>query len=235
MDLQSSDVQLITSYWQSLNFFKDVQKPLLNDLLYGAEVVTNQPNKIIFYEGENADYFGFVLSGMYKLFKTNQLGQRTIMDFVIDGDMIAGLLMTSNNSIYPVTVKSISESRFLKIPKTTFNKFWCSNPEVIRKMQNVNAERVRSHQLVREAQRLPLEQRVAWVLVKLFSRAADQNKILKVCFSRSDIADATGAALESVIRVFSLWNSAGYLTKDADCELIDLNKIEKHILVQTRL
>lgn len=230
MGLQASDISLSSSNWQNLNFFKDTPYHLLKDLLCGAEVVTSRQNKIIFYEGESADNFGFVLSGMYKLFKKNQFNQRSIMDFVLEGDMIAGLLMASDNSTYPVTVKSISESRFLKIPKTTYNQFWCSNSEVMRKMQIANADRVRSHQIMREAQRLPLEQRVAWTLVKLFSRAADQNKILCVNFSRSDIADTMGAALESVIRVFSQWTQAGYITNKDDCELIDLKQISRIVL-----
>lgn len=221
---------LSASFWQQIDFFKDVPPAVLKDLLYNSEVIPTNAKKVIFYTGEPADHFGFVIEGAYKIFQTDQLGRRVVMDFVTSGGMVAGLLMAADNCVYPVTVQSMNAGKFLKIPKATYNDFWCKSAEIMKKVQIANMERVRSLQTLREAQRLPLEQRVAWVLVKLLGKFSGNNNYLKVYFSRADIADAIGAAPESVIRVFSQWTKDGLIEIKNDEEFINLSTLKEKFL-----
>lgn len=229
MALNYSMQTLSSGFCQQLDFFKGVPPILLKDLLQNSEAVQTNPKKIIFYSGEPADHFGFVIEGVYKIFQTDQLGRRVIMDFVSPGGMIAGLLMAEDDAVYPVTVQSINLGKFLKIPKSTYNEFWCKNAEIMKKVQIAIMQRVKSLQTLREAQRLPLEQRVAWVLVKLLGLSSENN-YLKVYFSREDIADAIGVAPESIIRVFSQWMKDGLIENKNDGEFINLEEINKKFL-----
>jgi len=231
MNAEPKIQSLSASCWQHIDFFKGVPAETLKELLYDSEVLQTNIKKIIFYGGETADHFGFVIEGVYKIFQNDQLDRRVIMDFVTSGGIIAGLLMAADNAVYPVTVQSMNSGKFLKIPKSTYNNFWCKSAEIMKKVQIANMERVRSLQTLREAQRLPLEQRVAWVLIKLLGKFSEDNNYLKVYFSRTDIADAIGAAPESVIRVFSQWTKDGLIEIKNDEEFINLARIKEKFLL----
>lgn len=228
MNLQTQTQMLSSSSWQKINFFKGLPLEILKDLLRDSEIITIGPKKILFHEGDRADHFGFVIDGVFKLHRIDPLGQRVAIDFVSAGEIIAGLLMASEDSAYPVTVQSLTPSKFLKISKTTYNDLWGKSSEVMRRIQIASQERVLSLQTMCEAQRLPLEQRVAWIILRQLARFPESNNFLKVYFSRVDVADAVGAASESVIRVFSKWIKDGIIvTKDGE-EFIDLGRLNQN-------
>lgn len=228
MNTSTQALSLSTGFWQKIDFFRDLSPELLKEILFESEIVDTNSRKNVFYEGEPADHFGFVVEGVFKLHRTDQLGQRVAMDFVTPGGMIAGLLMAAEGAVYPVNVHSIKTGKFLKIPKSTYNKFWCHRPEIMKKVQIANMERVRSLQLLRESQRLPLEQKVAWVIVKLMADFREKEKFLKIYFTRVDIADAVGAAPESVIRVFGKWLKDGLILIRDNEEFADLEKLKQN-------
>lgn len=230
----NADIQkqlpLSSSFWQQIDFFKGVPRDILKDLLSGSEIICTNAKKIIFHEGEPAEHFGFVIEGFFKLFRSHPPGRNIIMDFSTSGGMIASLLMASEDSVYPVTVQSIGPGRFLKIPKATFNEYWVKSSEIMKKVQNENMQRVGSLLTMREAQRLPLAQRVAWVLIRLLGKHPENNKYLKVYFTRADIADAIGASPESVIRVFSQWLKDGLIEVKSNEEFINLSALNEKFL-----
>ena len=217
---------LSKSFWHGINFFDGFSPEVLREILDGAEIVATTPKKTVFYEGDPADHFGFVIEGVFKIYRADQLGNRVIMDFVKPGGLVAGLLMASDNTNYPVTVQSVNAGKFLKIPKLTYTNYWCQQTEIIKKFQNANLQRVQSIQTLRDSQRFPLEQKVAWVLIKLLVYK-EANGYQKIYFSRVDIADAIGAASESVIRVFSKWLKDGVVVVRDGEEFIDLKKINE--------
>lgn len=217
---------LSKSFWHGINFFDGFSPEVLREILDGAEIVATTPKKTVFYEGDPADHFGFVIEGVFKLHRSDQLKNRVIMDFVKSGGLVAGLLMASENTTYPVSLQSVNSGKFLKIPKATYNNFWCQRPEIIKKFQNANMKRVQSIQTLRDSQRLPLEQKVAWVLTKLLVDK-EENGFQKIYCSRVDIADAVGAASESVIRIFSKWLKDGVIVQKNGEEYIDLNKLNE--------
>lgn len=222
--LNSQD--LSKSFWHGTDFFDGFAPEVLREILDGAEIIETIPKKTVFYEGDPADHFGFVIEGAFKLHRADTLGHRVVMDFVKSGGLIGGLLMAAEDSTYPVNVQSLKSGKFLKIPKITYTKFWCQRPEVIKRFQIANMERVQSIQFLRDSQRLPLEQKVAWVLTKHLVDKED-NGYFKMYFSRVDIADTVGAASESVIRVFSKWlKEAVIVVKDGE-EFMDLKKLNE--------
>ncbi|MFZ3230689.1 MAG: Crp/Fnr family transcriptional regulator [Pseudobdellovibrio sp.] len=230
MNKFSNEQFLSSGFLQKLDFFSDLPTEMLNQLLIGNELVTTTSKQNLFNQEDSADYFGFVVKGIYSLSKINALDQRVVMDFVSPGGMIAGLIMASDTSLYPVTVQSIGSGQFLKIPKTTYRKYWMNNGQVMQKVQIANLERVQALQSVRETQRFSLEQKIAWVLLKLFSNFADKNNRLTINFSRRDIADAAGVSTESIIRTFSQWSIDGIIQKNDNIESVDLLQLQSKII-----
>lgn len=130
------------TFWQRPNFFRELSPDSIPPLLEGAAIVETSPKEVLFNKGDPADHFGFVIEGVFKLHRADNLGHRVVMDFVKSGGLIAGLLMAAEDSTYPVNVQSLKAGKFLKIPKITYTKFWCQRPEVIKRFQIANMERV---------------------------------------------------------------------------------------------
>lgn len=234
MNLQAQTKTLSTSSWQKIDFFRGLPPEILKDILSDSEIISAGPKKILFHEGDRADHFGFVIDGIFKLHRVDPLGQRVAIDFVSTGGIIAGLLMASEDSVYPVTVQSLKHSKFLKISKRIYNDLWSKSPEIMKRIQNASQERVLSLQTMCEAQRLPLEQRVAWIILRQLAKFPENDNFLKVYFSRVDVADAVGAASESVIRVFSKWIKDGIIVTKGGEEFIDLSKLNRNYFFLNR-
>lgn len=226
MSINTNAIDLSRGIWQRIEFFSGLAPDLSGSLLEGSEIIEAAPKKIVFYKDDSADHFGFVIEGIFKIHRPDQHGDRVAMDFVRPGGLIAGLLMADDKSTYPVNVQSVKAGKFLKIPKTTYSNFWCKKPEIIKKFQSANLERMQSVQILRDSQRLPLEQKVAWVLLKLLVDLEEDSNFMKIYFSRVDIADAIGAASESVIRVFSKWLKESIIVNKNGEEYVDLTKLQ---------
>lgn len=201
---------LFSSPWQRIAFFHGLPPQLVHGLLEDADFSPAKSKEIIFRQDETAESFGFVVEGLVRLFRKNQKDQRVIMDFVGPGGLIGGLLMAHPHAVYPITAQFIGPGQFLRIPKSTYQRYWMNEPEVIRRTQNANMERMLAIQSTRELQKYSLEEKLISILLRF---APDQQGDLLVNLSRTDLADMIGASVESVIRVFSAWEKEGLLVK----------------------
>lgn len=227
MNHTDSSLFLSSGFLQKINFFKDFSVDLTNQLLEDHKIVNTKHKQNVFEQDEQADHFGFVVQGTYSLSKINLAQQRTILDFVSAGGMVAGLLMSLPQASYPVTVQSAGPGQFLTISKDVYKKYWMNNGPVMQKVQVANIERVQSLQTMRDTQRFSLEQKVAWVLLKLLSNSNDLENEFKLKISRRDIADAAGVSTESIIRTLSLWTNDGLIKNTGSDEFINLQLVQK--------
>jgi CRP-like cAMP-binding protein len=227
--LQQNAFLLFSSPWQRLPFFSNLPQGLITGLLEDSIFKQTKNKEMIFKQNEPAEAFGFVVEGLVRLYRFNPKGQRVVMDFVGPGGMIGGLLMAQTEITYPVTAQSIGPGQFLKIPKATYLKHWMNHPEVIRRTQNANLERMQAIHSTRELQKYPLEEKLAQILLTMGS---PMESIIEMRVSKTDLADMVGACVESVIRIFSAWEKNGWLKRaDHGYEKIDKIKLQERIAV----
>jgi CRP-like cAMP-binding protein len=220
---------LFSSPWQRLPFFHGLPAPLVHQLLQGARFQNVKSREIIFQQDRPADTFGFVVEGLVRLFRKNPKGQRVLMDIVGPGGMVGGLLMTTPNSVFPVTAQATGPGQFLRIPRLTYTEFWLQHPEVIQRTQTANLERMQAIQSTRELQKYSLEEKLIQVLLRL---SACQNGHVLVSISRTDLSDMIGASVESVIRVFSKWEKEGFVQWSSDGkEMISKERLLERVTV----
>lgn len=211
--------------WQQLDFFRGLPAKVVMDALSDSECLDTRIKQVIFQQGDKADHFAFVISGLFRLVRSDQHGRRVVLDLVGTGGIFGGLLMSQPEARYPISVQSVGVGKLLKISRQQFQETWSNNGELMRRLQVANIERVNNLQGLREAQRLPMEEKIAWAILQIFSRHCLENgneKELLIDFARADIADMVGVASESVIRTFSKWQEWGIIKTSKEDEILRL-------------
>ncbi|MGZ5278455.1 MAG: Crp/Fnr family transcriptional regulator [Pseudobdellovibrionaceae bacterium] len=217
---------LFSSPWQKIPFLSGLDPFLIQRLLIGSELVSTKARQVVFSQNTSADAFGFVIEGLFRLQRMNEKNQRIIMDFAAPGSMVGSLLMCHPQIQYPISLESIGKGQFLKIPKQTYLQSWIQDPEVIRRTQMANQERMMAIQFVREWQKYPLEEKVASLLLHLSPMTDNWVRL-----SRTDISDVVGASVESVIRVFSQWEKLGLIQKiEKRKEIFNRERLQTEVL-----
>lgn len=219
-------VQLSSAPWQQLEFFRGLPAKTVADAVSESKCLETQTKQMIFRQGEAADHFAFVIKGLFRLSRGDQHGRRVVLDLVGPGGLFGGLLMSQPGSRYPISVQSVGAGKLLLVSRQQFLDHWSQNGELMRRVQVANIERVNALQGLRQAQRLPMEEKIAWAILQVFSRHDQANELL-IDFSRADIADMVGVAPESVIRTFSKWQEWGIITNSKMDEVLGLAQLKE--------
>lgn len=199
----------------------------LEGLCQSGQVVVSSHRDKVFQFNDPADYFGFVLSGAYKLSRPTPAGDEIIVHFTTPGDFVAAFIMAQPKPVFPVTVTAMGPSRFVKIPRSVFLSAWKNRPELILKIQSELSSRMGQMHTQKALQKAPLSAKVAALLMELVERHANQNEmIVPLPLTRKEIADSLGASVESVIRIMSDWSKRGLIqTSDQNIKIIKPEQI----------
>lgn len=221
--MEKQFVSLISSPWQRIAFFDGLGQQVVSELLEGSSIINTKSRQVVFKQDNPAEYFGFVTSGLFRLTRINANGQRSVLDFVGSGGLVGILLMSQENSLYPVSVQSIGPGQFLQIPRDTYSRHWLQHPEIVRRVQASTLERMDFFQWIREIQRFGLEKKVACLLLRLCPGEHPELHL-----SRTDIADVLGSSVEAVIRILSAWEKSGIIQVDnLGREILEIERLKQ--------
>lgn len=207
--------------------FQGLKTSEVEALCEGGHVVVTPHHHYLFQHGHDAHFFGFVLSGAYKLLKPSPQGEDTIIYFSTPGDIIGVLVMAQPGSQYPLSSIAMGPSRFLKIPRETYLKNWVQFPDVILKTQSLLSSRIRQLHNQKVMSKANLHSKLAFVLIEILKKAQDKDDLtLPLPITRKELADNLGTSVESVIRIMSEWSKEGVLeTKDQHIKILDLKRV----------
>lgn len=193
--------------------FAETTRNDLLKLIDGGRVLVHHHRQTFVEMGDQADVFGIVLEGAYKLLKPTPRGDDFIVYFATPGDAVGALLMGQGPNVrYPISVRSLGFSRMIAIPKATFKNHWKSNASMLLRINSLLFTRLGFLQDEKVLTRAPLFQRIAWFLVKMLERNIDGDvPVIPVPLTRQEIADHLGVSVESVIRIMSQWTQQGIL------------------------
>lgn len=213
------------------SIFEGFAKNQILELCQGGGIVSSSHRDLLFQFGDEAFYFGIVLSGAYKLTKPSPVGEDVIVHFSTPGDVIAAFIMAQPKALYPVSAIAMGPSRFLKIPKDNYLTYWKQKPDLIFRVQNLLSSRMNMLQDQKVMFKSPLSQKVALLLLSLLDKQSSHgNASLKLPMTRKEIADNLGASVESVIRIMSDWSKQGIIqTADQQIQVLKVDKIIEHL------
>ncbi len=161
--------------------------------------------RVIFQEGTPPMGLYYLNRGKVKIFKQGDSGKKQIVRLAKKGDVI-GYRALISGEVYSATAEVIGGACFCFIPKETFFDIITSNPEVsIKLMRRLTQDLNLIERMLVYTTQKSVRERVALTLLALKETYGFETDgaTINVELSREDIANITGTATESVIRLLS--------------------------------
>jgi CRP-like cAMP-binding protein len=178
--------------------FSTLDDDELNELANLAKERSYVTDEVIFWDGDNAEWFYIIAEGKVKVLKHSSTGREFIIAFFGPGEMF-GEVAVFENKPYPASAQAVAETRVVGIRREDFLSFLAERPQVAVRIINVLGGRLRDAQSrLRDLAGERVEQRIASVLLMLSSKLG-----LNLPFTRQELADMAGTTIETAIRVMS--------------------------------
>jgi CRP-like cAMP-binding protein len=134
-------------------------------------------------------------------------------------------------AVYPISAKSMGQTRVLRMPKSLFRSYWQTDALVQSRMNGLLYQRMSTIQDDKTMSTSPLRVRIAHLLLRHLDQESEfVSQNLSLNLTRQEIADALGVAVESVIRAMREWVEDGTITRSADTKLERIN-IQKLVVL----
>lgn len=188
----------------------DLDAEALGALVAQASVRSYRASTVIIEKGDEASALYVVLSGRVRVFSADDKGKEYVLNELGPGDYL-GELALIDDCTRTASVLTLVASRFLVIPKASFQAFLTSHPSVAVHLLKALAARVRK--LTEEVERLALCDVYGRLANTLNSRAvAEDGRRITDALTQRDLAALVGASREMISRIFKDLKSGGYIS-----------------------
>lgn len=210
---------------QKTQFFHDLSTDEMNALFKDAKYRDVANHKALFSQGQDANSFAVVFFGGFKILRVAHKNEKSILHFGVPGDLLGAMFMTQANSIYSVSVIAMGPSAAIEVPKNIFLENWEGNSKIRGKLKNHFFQRIQEMQIQQLQSKRSLKAKIASLFLWLIKQEHQEGNILiPIPITRQEIADFTGASVESVIRNMSSMSQI-IATKDKSIAILDLNAL----------
>jgi CRP/FNR family transcriptional regulator, nitrogen oxide reductase regulator len=143
-----------------------------------------------------------VKRGHVKILRTLQAGKDVVLELLGPGEIFGGVAVIERRP-YPATAQAMEASEIVRLPADTIIALAERYPSVIREMALMIGRRLRSAHDSVSLSVDPVEARLATILLRLAER--EGTTTLPFHLTRQSLADTTGTAVETAIRIVSRW------------------------------
>ena len=185
--------------------------------------------RVIYTEGETADYCYKLVSGNVRTVKLLSDGRRQVCEFLMPGDHLG----FGSQGEYYFTAEAVSDAELVRYSRKSVEALIREDTAVAQRLRQLA-----SHDLQGAYERMVLlchksaQQRVAWFLLNMAERSGtDEDDFVLLSMTRTDIADYLGMALETVSRAIGQLKHKGIIA------LENVNRIlflDRDMLEQSR-
>jgi CRP-like cAMP-binding protein len=162
--------------------------------------------------GDAATRLAIVAAGMVKLSRPTADGQDVVVNILTAGDYF-GSLADLGDAVYTEDATAQTDCCILMATAQEFHELLERYPAVALATLQLVAERLRdAHQSIEQLSAYPVERRVAATLLMLADRVGRSEGagiLIEMPLSRQDLADMTGAKVETVSRIMSEFRRTG--------------------------
>ena len=188
-----------------------------------AKIRKVKADGFFFHEGESAETFFVLRSGMVRLLQTTTDGKQVIMNLCGPGDGMS-IVAALDNAVNPASAEAVKKASAYAWDKTTIRQLMNEYPIIaINSMEMLASRFHRVQDRYRELATERVEQRVARTLLRLADKGGVETSTgirIDMPLTRQDIAQMTGTTLFTVSRILSKWEQAGLVnTKRQSVEI----------------
>lgn len=198
----------------STPFFKNLSTQDIDIIADMFQQTHYVPGESIQIAGDQASRLSIVAAGMVKVVRPTPDGQDVLLEIQQPGEFFGSLSMLGD-STYSDSVTAHTHTCVLRASSEDFQALLERYPSAALATLSFVAARLReAHESIEQLSAKPVEQRVSATLLKLADRVGrDQDGaiLIDMPLSRQDIADMTGATIETVSRVISEFRREGVI------------------------
>ena len=183
------------------HLFNPLNEEQLDRVVSSTREIHLNEGKILFHQGDKADYFYLVVEGDIKLFRTSEGGNEKIIEIASKHHTFAEAVMFMEQPNYPISAEAINDSVLYRFTVRTYLELLSQSHELCFVLLGDLSIRLR--RMLNEIERLSLENgrfRVIHYLDELLDRR-DQNPI-KLTLKKKVIASRLSITPETLSRIF---------------------------------
>ena len=188
---------------------------------------TFHDGEILFYDGEKPNGLYVVCSGMTKNYKTSRNGQQLITRILGPGELMGYRPMIAEEN-YCGSSEAMEESVVSFIEQETFYQFLRTHPDAMMHLLKKLSQDVReSEDKAQDIAHKPAKARVSDSLIRMM-HTNGHNRPVVTGVKRKEIAEMSGLAVETTVRVLQELESKGLIKREEKTIVIlDQDKIKQ--------
>jgi CRP/FNR family transcriptional regulator, nitrogen oxide reductase regulator len=192
---------------QKSSIFASLSREELEELAGLVSEHRFNADAMIFWEGDDSQYFYFVAEGKIKVSKLASTGKEIVLAFFGPGEIFGEVAVFENKS-YPASAQAMASTRLLGIRKADFIRYLTVHPKTALEIIGVLSSRLRESQSrLRDLAGERVEQRLARMVLMLSAKIGPV-----IPFTRQEISDMAGTTTETTIRILSQWKERGIIS-----------------------
>lgn len=195
-------------------FFSGLSEPEVHDVQESFRQQHYGPGDVIQYAGDPAKRLSIVAAGTVRVARPTPDGQDVLLDLPGPGEHF-GSLADLGDAVYREDVTAHTSVCVLYTTADDFNRILNRYPAVAIATLKIVASRLRTaHSMIEHLSAYSVEHRVAATLLHFAhtrGKHTVEGLLIDVPLSRQDIADMTGAKVETVSRVMSEFKRSGVI------------------------
>lgn len=167
--------------------------------IFNASLKTFSKNRIIFDEGEKANFYYQIKEGQLKMFNMAEDGKEFVQGYFEDGQSF-GEPPLFGDFKYPAAAMTLSDCSIYMLPKLELFELLKSHPDIHLKFTRSICKRMLyKAKIMKEMSIYPPEHRILTLLNHL-KNSSKSDELYEVLLTRQQISELTGLRVETVIR-----------------------------------
>jgi CRP/FNR family cyclic AMP-dependent transcriptional regulator len=211
-------------FLHSIPLFLGMTEEALEEIVRYSRLRKMQRGELLFYQTDLADAVYIVYSGCIALFLATPDGKELVINEMGPGDCFGELSLITNQ---PRSTSAVARepSLIITIPADQFMAILTSNPELMQRILELTAQRLRmSSERESALAFLDSSARVARVLLLLELQEGGEGVIT---ITQEVLAQHAGLARPTVTKILSQWRSAGWIeTKRTKVLVLDREALQ---------
>ena len=192
---------------KKIDFFSSVPGEVLSKVALISEVVSEPSGKLLFSQGDSAEFIWGVLRGKVKLYKLSFNGKQQTVAIADEGETF-GEIAALKGQVYPVYAEAMEDVDLVKISGEGLYRLIKEEPQVALGLVAAMAEKLKH--LTDMIERLSLKE-VPERLADYILRASGGKDILLLDISKGELARLLGTTPETLSRSFRKLSKLGVI------------------------
>jgi CRP/FNR family transcriptional regulator len=207
--------EFVFNFLRKLPYFSSLDENKVRELASLFKERSFGKKEIIFREGDPPSCLYILKEGKIKIYKVSQEGKVTTLEVIPPGRTF-GEVAIFDGKPYPATAEAATEVKVLCLLRNYFLDFLQKNPAVaISIISDLGARLRLAKTLMQMLAAEPAEKRLALTILKLaekLGKPLSNGVLVDIPLTRQDLADMSGLAQETVVRIIGRWQKEGVLS-----------------------